>query len=148
MKMKLALILVVTAIMTGCSAVEQIDRSVNYAGEAATYVEEAGEFARRLPDMAQEAMTDPELKEKLVSELEAMKTRAADFNALEAPEIAAKVHTKLQEYNAALQKEIDQVLSGLLEDIPAVQAVRESGMVQTLTGLTEMMEQISRLGGS
>ncbi|AJY76855.1 DUF6376 family protein [Paenibacillus beijingensis] len=147
MKMKLVLILVVAAVLTGCSVVEQIDRSVNYTSEATTYVAQAAEFARKLPDMAQQAANDPEVKEKLVAELEAMKQWVAEFNALEAPAIAADVHAKLQEYNATLQQDIDQVLNGLLNDIPAVQAVRDSQIVQTLTEITRLVEQINNLGG-
>jgi ABC-type transporter Mla subunit MlaD len=146
MKMKLALFLVAVAFLTGCSVVEQIDRSVNYTSEATTYVEQAAEFARKLPDLAQQTAKDPEVKEKLVAELEAMKQRVADFNALDAPAVAADVHAKLQKYNASLQQEIDQVLNGLNE-IPAVQAVKDSQIVQTLTEITRLMEQINNLGG-
>jgi hypothetical protein len=147
MKMKLALFMVAVAILTGCSVVEQIDRSVNYTSEATTYVDQAAEFARKLPDMAQQTANDPEVKEKMVAELEAMKQRVADFNALEAPDIAADVHAKLQKYNATLQKEIDQVLNSLLNDIPAVQAVKDSQIVQTLTEITRLLGQINNLGG-
>lgn len=147
MKMKLMLILVSAAILTGCSVVEQIDRSANYASEATTYVDQAAEFARKLPDMAQQATTDHELKKKLVAELEAMKQRLANFNAQEAPVIAEDVHTELQKYNEKLQQDIDQVLNGLLDDIPAVQAVRDSRIVQSLTEITRMVEQINNLGG-
>ncbi|TFE29500.1 DUF6376 family protein [Cohnella luojiensis] len=147
MKMKLALFLVVIAFLTGCSVVEQIDRSLNYTSEATTYVDQAAEFTRKLPDMAQQTAIDPEVKEKLVAELEAMKQRVGDFNALEAPAMAADVHAKLQKYNATLQQEIDQVLNGLLNDIPAVQAIKDSQIIQTLTGITRLMEQINNLGG-
>ncbi|MBW7452839.1 DUF6376 family protein [Paenibacillus sepulcri] len=147
MKMKLALFLAAIAILTGCSVVEQIDQSVNYTSEATTYVDQAAEFARKLPDMAQQTANDPEVKEKLVAELEAMKQRVTDFNALEAPAIAEDLHAKLQNYNAALQQEIDQILNSLLNDNPAVQAVKDSQIVQTLTEITRLMEQINNLGG-
>lgn len=147
MKSKLALLLVVAALLSGCSVVEELDRSVNYTSEATAYVEQAAEFARELPDLAQQAVNDPALQEKLVAELEAMKQRIADFNVLEAPQLAADVHAKLQDYNATLDREIDQALAGLLNGIPAVQAIQDSQIVQTLTDIAQLMEQINSLGG-
>lgn len=147
MKMKLVIILLAAAVLTGCSVFAQIDQSVNYTNEAATYVNQATEFVGKLPDMAQQAATDPEMKEKLVADLEAMKQRVVEFDALEAPAFASEVHAKLQEYNATFQQDIDQVLNGLLDDIPAVQAVKDSQIVQTLTEITRLLEQINNLGG-
>ncbi|RED59370.1 DUF6376 family protein [Cohnella lupini] len=147
MKIKLALLLVAVTIVTGCSVVEQIDRTVNYTSEAATYVDRTAEFARKLPDMAQQTANDLEVKEKLVAEMEAMKQRVADFNGLEAPDIAADVHAKLQSYNATLRQEIDQVLNSLLDNIPAVQAIKDSQIIQTLTDITSLTGQIDKLGG-
>ena len=147
MKSKLALILVAAAMLTGCSVVEQIDRSVNYTSEAAAYVEQAEAFARELHELAKQAVNDPAMHDKLVAELESMKTRIVEFNALEAPQIAADVHAKIQDYNAMLDREIDQALNALMNDIPAVQAIQDSQIVQTLTDITRLIEQINNLGG-
>ncbi|QJC50452.1 hypothetical protein HGI30_01820 [Paenibacillus albicereus] len=151
---RLLALLLAPALLAGCSlpgsvdeAIGGVNDSLTYVNEATTYINEASQFSNQLPDLAQQALTDPDALATLESELTAMKSDIAAFNGLTAPEFASAVDAKLEQANGVLNGQIDSLLQTVNSGQLTAQAIEQSQIGQTLTQITEILDQVKQLGG-
>ncbi|MFD1952862.1 DUF6376 family protein [Paenibacillus thailandensis] len=129
-------------LLSGCSWLDQVNQSLDYTGEAASYINEATQFAESLPGLAQQAVTDTNARESLIAELENMKARISEFNGLEAPEFAAQAHEQLVALNQTLLENINAYLEQIQNGIVDIQ---NSDIMQTVGKIKETMDMIQNL---
>ncbi|WP_281886300.1 DUF6376 family protein [Paenibacillus sp. YYML68] len=140
----LAAVLTMT-MLTGCSLLEGVNRSVSYAEQATTYMNDAASFAERVQTIAQQAAADPEARERLKQELLQMKDKIVQFNALEAPPLAKELHSQLVALNETLLTDINRFLEQINQKLD-LQAVQDSQIFQTIQQITQIMQKLEQLG--
>jgi hypothetical protein len=146
MILRVLLIALSFGLLTGCSVLDSVDTSLNYANEATTYVNNAASFSEQLPSLAEQAVTDPEAKNSLLDELENMKNNIANFNAIEAPSFAEDIHQQLVDYNETLEQDIDGYLEKAKIDNISLDSLADSHILQTVDQITQTLNQIKQLG--
>lgn len=141
---------VLVTLLSGCSLVEgvrQIDQTLDYTNEAASYVADAAAWAESIPAMVERAATDPAARDGLIRELESIQSRIERFNGLDAPQAAQDIHRRIVGYNETLQQDIGAFLEKLNGDIRNFdQAYLESGISRTLGEIAELIGTIQNLG--
>ena len=147
--MKKKMILIVTlfaALLTGCSAVEEVGRSVNYTSDAAAYINDASQWAQELPQMAQNAATDPQAQKQLQQELDNIQQRASEFAKADVPEFAQGIHQQLSGYNATLNTQIDNIQQRIQAGEFTPDMLQNTEVMQTLQSIRGLMDQVQQLG--
>ncbi|HZG55001.1 DUF6376 family protein [Paenibacillus sp.] len=132
-------------LLTGCSLLEQVNTTLNYATEATAFVNDANRFAEQVPLLAEQALTNPETIERLRQELEAMKAEIAAFDALQAPAFAEDVHARFVAYNETVREQIDGYLRQIDENVIDLDALAQAPMLETIRNMTELLQQLERL---
>ncbi|EXX86949.1 lipoprotein [Paenibacillus darwinianus] len=149
-RMRVMAAVVLVALLSGCSLLEgvkQIDRTLDYTNEAASYVADAAAWAESIPAMAASAATDPAARDALIRELEGIQSRISQFNGLNAPQAAQKIHEQIVGYNETLQQDIGVYLEKLNGDIQNFdQAYLDSGIDRTLEQLARLIGAVRNLG--
>ncbi|GGO03192.1 DUF6376 family protein [Saccharibacillus kuerlensis] len=144
-KIVLALTLFAVA-LTGCSAVEEVNRSVDYSSDVVAYINDASRWAEDLPQMAQEAANDPQAQEKLSQQLDSIQQRITEFSQGKPPEFAQGLHEQLAGYSSSLNTQVD----GLQQRIEAgeftPEMLKNSEVMQTLENIRGMMDQFQQFG--
>lgn len=133
-------------LLAGCSVLEEVNDSLRYATEATEFVNDANRFVEQVPTLAERAIADPQSIDALRSELQRMKEEIAAFNALEAPRIAEDLHQRIVGYNEAAVQEIDKYLQQINDNVINLEELANAPMLETLRGLTGLMNEIQRLG--
>ncbi|PZE19710.1 DUF6376 family protein [Paenibacillus xerothermodurans] len=146
MRVRVLLVVLAVFLLPGCSLLDSVSNSLNYVEEATTYINDASQFAEQLPGLAEQAVTDPQAREQLKTELENMRTQIANFNQLEAPAIAQDIHQKLVEYNEKLMTAIDGYMAKINNGVFDIQALKDSQILQTVEQITQILNQLQNLG--
>lgn len=144
-KMILALTLFAVP-LAGCSAVEEVGRSVNYTSDAVAYINDASQWAQDLPQMAQNAATDPQAQEQLKQELDQVQQRASEFAQSEVPEFAQGIHQQLTGYNDTLNTQIDEIQQRIEAGEFTPELLQNSQVMQTIQDIQGLMDQVQQLG--
>lgn len=139
---KLLLFSLLVGVLSGCSLLDSVNNSLDYTKEASTFIQEASQFGGSIQELAQQAATNAEAKEKLNKELEAMKARISEFKGIEAPAFAKSIHEKLVGLNDTLLTDINGYLDQIQNGVTNLQ---NSNIVQTVTKINETMEMIQNL---
>ncbi|WP_309119031.1 DUF6376 family protein [Paenibacillus sp.] len=147
MKRKLAFIVLLAALLaTGCSMLEQVNTTLNYATEATDFVNDANRFAEQVPVLAEQALTNPETIDRLQTEFQSMKEEIAAFNALQAPAFAEDVHAQLVEYNDTIREQIDGYLQQIDQNVIDLEQLANAPMLETIRNMAGLLQQIEQLG--
>ncbi|OWA34980.1 hypothetical protein B9G55_14680 [Saccharibacillus sp. O16] len=132
--------------LAGCSAVEEVNRSVNYTSDAVAYINDASQWAQELPQMAQDAANDPQAQEKLKQELDQVQQRASQFAQTEVPEFAQGIHEQLTGYNATLNTQIGEIQQQIEAGAFTPQVLQNSQVMQTIQDIQGLLDQVQQLG--
>jgi len=132
--------------LAGCSAVEEVGRSVNYTSDAVAYINDASQWAQELPQMAQDAATDPQAQEQLKQELDQVQQRASEFAQTEVPEFAQGIHQQLTRYNETLNTQIDDIQQRIEAGEFTPEMLQNSQVMQTIQDIRGLMDQVQQLG--
>lgn len=132
--------------LAGCSAVEEVGRSVNYTSDAVAYINDASQWAQELPQMAQNAATDPQAQEQLKQELDQVQQRASEFAQTEVPEFAQGIHQQLTGYNETLNTQIDDIQQRIEAGEFTPELLQNSQVMQTIQDIRGLMDQVQQLG--
>lgn len=146
MKVRLLVLLLLAGLLSGCSVLDNVNQSLNYVTEATTYVNDVSSFAEQLPNMAQDALTNPEAFDQVTNAFEQMKEQINQFNALEAPAFAQDIHDQLSQYNETFLQEINTYITQITNNTIDLEAIQQSEMMKTMQSITELMNQIQQLG--
>ncbi|MEW4371069.1 DUF6376 family protein [Paenibacillus kandeliae] len=146
MKTYMLMLVMLVGLLSGCSALDQVNQSVNYVSEVTSYINSTSNLSQSLPDLTQQALTDPQAREQLSQELANTQSQINAFNQLEPPAFAKDLHQQLSSYSATLGTEvnslIDQVQAGKL----TVADLNNSQIFQTVDQINGLLNQFQQLG--
>ncbi|MGM0837827.1 MAG: DUF6376 family protein [Bacillota bacterium] len=142
-KLIVILAIISSVLLSGCSLLEEVNNSLEYANKATEHINTWQDFGQEAPQMIQEATTDPEIKQELEAELNALLEEIDEFNKTEPPAIAADLHQQIVEKNEALQEIInDAMVNGEL----AIEELQNSELITTINEITKLMNLVEDLG--
>lgn len=144
MKKLLVIVAIISSVLlSGCSLLEEVNNSLEYANKATEHINTWQDFGQEAPQMIQEAATNPETKQELEAELNALLEEIDEFNKTEPPAIAADLHQQIVEKNEALQEIInDAMVNGEL----ALEELQNSELITTINEITKLMNLVEDLG--
>lgn len=132
--------------LAGCSAVEEVNRSVGYTSDAVAYINDASQWAQDIPQLAQNAVNDPQAQEKLSQELDQVQQSIADFGKTEVPGFAQGLHEQLTGYNASLNTQVDELQQRIEAGEFTPELLQNSEVMQTIQNIQGLMDQFQQLG--
>jgi hypothetical protein len=143
---KVLLVLVcIVPILSGCSLLDGINNSLNYVDQTTTYINDVTLFAENIQTFAVQAATDTEVRNQLKAELELMKEKIINFNAIEAPLLAKEIHSQLVSYNEKLLTEINGYLDKINTHVD-FEAIKDTQILQTIEKIINIQQQLEQLG--
>lgn len=138
--------LILMMIVMGCSAIEEVNNSINYIDKAADYVNKMGTFADEVPPLIDKASTDPATLEQLDEKLKEIQKEIESFNQLTPPEFAKDIHSQVLEHNQKLEEAINLYTESVEKGEFDPSALQNSDLMNQINELTEMIDQIQSLG--
>ncbi|WP_417897508.1 DUF6376 family protein [Bacillus haimaensis] len=144
MKKLLVIVAIISSVLlSGCSLLEEVNNSLEYANKATEHINTWQDFGQEAPQMIQEAATNPETKQELEAELNALLEEIDEFNKTEPPAIAADLHQQIVEKNEALEEIINNAMvNGEL----ALEELQNSELITTINEITKLMNLVEDLG--
>ncbi|QYR19425.1 hypothetical protein KZ483_15985 [Paenibacillus sp. sptzw28] len=139
------MLLAVPLLLGGCSLLEEVNRSLDYADEASNYVQQLGSYGQDARNLAEQAVSDLDARTNLEQKLTAMKEEASRFTQVQAPEYAQELHAKIADYNSRLNEGIDSVLADIKNGIYNNQTLQNAGVIDVLNQIDETLTQIKEL---
>lgn len=146
MRIKLLLLILVCGLLSGCSLLSEVNNSLDYVNEATTYINKVTTFSEQIPTMAEQAVTNPEVRQRLITELETMKNTITNFNGIEAPAFAQDAHKQLVSYNETFLKEINAFFEKVNTNVIDLNTLADSQIIQTIDKITQSIILIQQLG--
>jgi TolA-binding protein len=145
-KLFFSLLLSFTVVLSGCSVLEGVNNTLDYAENATSYANEVSTFANEVPPLAQQAVSDEQAALELETRLEDMKRQIEEFNALEEPAVGADLHQQVVEQNEQALKGIDAFLANIENGKLDPSVIESTEVFQTLNDITNIINQIQQLG--
>ncbi|KAB8127936.1 hypothetical protein F9U64_16850 [Gracilibacillus oryzae] len=140
---KLAIITVFVMFLTGCSLLEDVNNSLDYAEEATSYLTELSNFAEEGPQMIQDVINNNVNEQELEQQLQDIKTEIENFNQVEVPALAEDIHNNLMAKNEELLNEINTLIeNGNI----AIEQLENSEIIRTMNEESELLNRIENLG--
>jgi flagellar biosynthesis/type III secretory pathway protein FliH len=146
MKMFKVLAVLSIVFLSGCSLLEGVNSSLQYANDAKDYINEASTFAEELPALAEEAVNNEEARTELEQSLNNMKEEINTFKESDAPEIAEDAHNQLVSYSESLESGIDSALKQIENGEWNLQLLEDTEIVKTVSEMKSILDQIEQLG--
>lgn len=144
-KISIAFLMASGILLSGCSALEGVNNTLNYATEASEYANEASAFVKEVPDLAKRAVNDEQAARELETKLEEMKTNIEEFNELEAPEIGADLHQQVVNQNNRAIEGIDLYLNNMENGKLDSAVLDNTQAFKSLQEITSLIDQIKQL---
>lgn len=138
----IVLIILITMLLSGCSLLNDVNESLEYANEATAHINDLSDFAQEAPQMIQQAALNDEVRGELEAQLTILLEEIETFNNIEAPAIAENIHQQLVEKNEIIAQEINQVMENgevIIEEIENTQ------IFNTINEITTLLNQLEEL---
>ncbi|MFC2947762.1 DUF6376 family protein [Virgibacillus sediminis] len=142
----IAFLMLVTVLLSGCSMLEGINNTLNYADEATDYANEVSTFVNEVPSLAEQAATDEQAAKDLEARLEDMKLTITEFNEMEEPAVGAGLHQQVVDRNKQALEGIDVYLNNMENGKLDTSAIENTEIFQSLSEITNTLDQIKQLG--
>lgn len=135
MKKLISMIVVLTVIMlSGCSFLEEANKSLDYANKATEYINELTTFAEEVPTLE---------GAELESRLKSLRDTIKEFMEIDPPSFAEEIHSKLESKSQVLLDASNKILeSGEV----AIEKLEQTEIYKTIDNITSLMDQIEQLG--
>ncbi|WP_078381642.1 DUF6376 family protein [Sutcliffiella halmapala] len=130
-------------LLSGCSLLEEVNSSLEYANKATEHINTWQDFGQEAPQLIQEAATNLDSKEELEKELHVLLDEIEEFNEADPPAIAEDLHQQIVEKNEELQKVID---SAMVNGELALEKLQNSELFQLINEVTTLMNVVEDLG--
>ena len=142
-KLKVLFIAALLLVLNGCSLLGEVNNSIDYVNTATNHIEKLNNFSQDAPQLIQEAVTNPEVKQELETQLVTLKQDIEEFIAInDVPSIAKTIHQELVNKNEALLDELNQVLvNGHL----ALDKLQNSQLISKMNDVTDLLNRINNL---
>ena len=128
--------------LSGCSILDEVNSSLNYATESTDYINELQTFGEDASSLVQDAATNPEAKAELEQQITALETNVKEFNNIEAPSIAADLHDSVVEKNDQL---LDAINTAMENGELSLEKLQNTEIFTTINEMTELLNQIEQL---
>ncbi|MCU9614632.1 DUF6376 family protein [Caldibacillus lycopersici] len=129
--------------ISGCSFLGEVNNTIEYVNDTTAYINELSNFADDAPQMIQNAVTDPSVKEELDNQLHLIVEEIETFQAIEPPAIAEQIHQQIVDNSETLLQQINEVLNAgenyinLLENSP---------IFETINNMNSFLKTLEELG--
>lgn len=133
-------------ILAGCSAVEEVNNSINYVDKAADYINKMRTFADEVPPLIDKATTDPATLEQLDEKLKEIQKEIESFNQLTPPDFAKDIHSQVLEHNQQLENAIKLYTESVEQGEFDPSTLKNSDLMNQIDELTQLIDQIQSLG--
>ncbi|SER67965.1 hypothetical protein SAMN04487944_10832 [Gracilibacillus ureilyticus] len=140
---RLSIIGITILFLTGCSFLEDVNSSLDYAEKATTYLTELSNFAEEGPQMIEGVMNDTVTEQELEEQLLTIQSMIEDFNKVEVPAVAEEIHQNIMMKNEELLNEINTVIE---DGNLVIDQLENSEIVQTINEASELLNRIENLG--
>jgi seryl-tRNA synthetase len=142
-KLFLIIAIISSLVLSGCSLLEEVNGSLEYANKATEHINTWQDFGQDAPQLIQDAVTNQETKAELEKELNTLLKEIDEFNQTEPPVIAEGVHQEIVEKNTALKEVIENAMvNGEL----ALEQLEDSELVKLINEITSLMNLVEDLG--
>lgn len=139
-KLLFTFLISVFTLFIGCSPIEEATNTVNYVTEATGYAMTVTDFYQNVPNLMQQAASDPQAKEQLDQKVQEMKEAIESFNQLEdPPERFADYHDIIVGHNEQLLSVINAYMNSGMED---VNVLNNADLIQSMKDITSAVEDI------
>lgn len=128
--------------LSGCSILEEVNGSLNYANESTEYINELQTFGQEASSLVQDAATDPAAKAELEEQLTLLEANIQEFNDIEAPSVASGVHESIVEKNDQL---LDAINTAMENGELSLERLQNTEIFTTINEMTELLNQIEQL---
>jgi hypothetical protein len=145
MKKAWILLLMLTVLLSGCAAVEEVSNSINYAKQAADYITLVSDFANEAPTLVEQAVTDENARKELENKLQALQQSIESFNKLIPPEIAQDIHQQIVSHNEQLNAAIEMYMTSLKDAKFDPATFENSELMKTVQELSKLAQKIEGL---
>ncbi len=129
-------------VLSGCSVLEEVNGTLNYATESTDYINDLQTFGEEASSLVKEAATNPEAKAELAEKITTLEGRIKEFNEMEAPSIAADLHASVIEKNDQI---LDAINTAMANGELSIEKLKDTEIFTTVNEMTELVEQIKQL---
>jgi TolA-binding protein len=134
------------AVLTGCSAVEEVTNGLDYVPEATEYINDVQQFSEEITAIAENAITDEKARAELEKLLNDMNLDIKEFSGLTPPAVFEDVHDQVIEHNKTLQEGIDKYLGAVENGDLTSDLLEQSGLLEDIGVYTDLLNEIKKLG--
>ncbi|OMP68091.1 DUF6376 family protein [Domibacillus epiphyticus] len=142
-----AAIVLSTALLGGCSLIDEANNTLTYASDMTEFLNETQQFASDVPALLEDAASNPDIVEDLQSQLENMQQDIDAIQNMEVPAVAEDIHGQLLDYSGQLESSINDIL-GKLENgvLNPEELLENTELLTTIEELQELQKNIEDLG--
>ncbi|MCA0969045.1 DUF6376 family protein [Halobacillus litoralis] len=137
--------ILIGTLLSGCSFLNDVNNTLNYADEAQEYANEASAFMNEAPALVEQAVNDPDKLSELETLLEEMKSDIEEFNGLEAPNVGGDLHQQVVDYNNQALQGIDVYLENMENGSLDPEVVRNTDAFQSFEEVRSIIDQVQQL---
>jgi hypothetical protein len=139
------IILLCLVLLSGCNLLQEVNSTLDYVNAVTEYLDVSSQFANDLPELINQATTQPEETEELEARLLAMKEEISAINELEPPGIASGIHERLVSYNQEIEEGIDSTLEQMETGEIDLSIIEDSKILSTIQQIQEIRTNLDNL---
>jgi hypothetical protein len=134
-------------ILGGCSLLDEANNTLTYATDVTDFLNETQQFASDVPEMLENAASNPNIVEDVQGQLESMQQDIDSMQEMEVPAVAEGIHGQLLDYSSQIETGIDEALGKLENGVVDPAALFENTeLLQTIQELQDLRVKIEQLG--
>ncbi|MBA4495080.1 DUF6376 family protein [Paenactinomyces guangxiensis] len=145
-KSLLVLLSILFVFAAGCSVVEDVTNTIEYADEAAQYAQVITDFYNTAPSLVEQATTDPASRQELETKLKNVKQEIQDFNQLTPPENVQEYHDVIVGHNKQLETVIDTYLDNVKDGKIDPKLLENADLLQSIEDISKAVNDIQNIG--
>lgn len=138
--------IIVSVLVSGCSLLEGVNHSLEYANKAMEHINIWNDFGQRAPQLIQDAATSPEARAQLEKELTALLQEIEEFNQTKPPAIAESIHQQIVDKNLAIKEVIENALVNGELAVDQLEQLQNSGLFKLIQEISKLTSLIENLG--
>lgn len=142
-KVTLFLLVIFSVFLSGCSLLEEVNSTLEYANKATEHINHLNEFGRDVPQLIQDAASNSDAKVELENQLTNLLEEINQFNQINSPEIAESVHQKIVAKNEELNVIIE---NAMVKGELALDQLENSTMLNLINEITKFRDLVEDLG--
>jgi predicted S18 family serine protease len=135
-------------LFSGCSVIEEVNRTIDYVSATTAYINELNHFANELPQLTENAIANVDSIAELENRLIEVKQEIETFIVLEAPDLAGTIHEQLIIYSEQIKIGIEEYLQSIEMGVIDLSLIETTEIIQTVRNITNLLDQLEQLNGN